>query len=152
MQFPKFSLFAFLMALPALGCTKQFVTQPVVAMDPDLRISLEGLRDGPNRYGYRSAYYRPAKYSRFIWATVQVSNTSAKKHEFDFASCGLDQGTLEKRPLIVGRDSALLAEVSRYEWIGAHRTIRRKLIFQYPERSWPTRLRCGKLQMPIPQP
>ncbi|HEX7501254.1 MAG TPA: hypothetical protein VF524_13265, partial [Polyangia bacterium] len=75
---------------------------------------------------------------------------------FSYDTCVLEGKGVSRQPLVVGRPAEPAAEVNaaadRSESIPPGQERTRQLIYAYPEKQRPTRMKCDKIVLPVQGP
>ena len=135
-----------LLGLAVLGCWTSLLPSPVSASAGAWSIEVSEFRDGPNEYSTMSRRYLPDEGTRFLWAVVSLSNTTAQKRRFNWDRCDLDDSGDAYLPGLVldGMRPGALVDI-----VEPRQQLERVLIFSFPEEKWPTRLKCGDVLLPL---
>jgi len=112
-------------------------------------MEVQKVRSGPNRFEYQMVNYVPASGTRFLWVILRLSNLSDHEREFSWSSCNLDRGIITISPSLVAVDTFVNILKNEDETISAKDTVGRKVAFSYPKGDLPTRLKCGKIEIPL---
>jgi hypothetical protein len=94
----------------------------------------------------------PGTGDALIWTVVTVRNESTQEETFSYEACVLEAKGEARQPLIVDRhtDENSIADRSEPYDPGQERT--RRLIYTFPKNQRPTRMRCGKIVLPVQGP
>ena len=87
-----------------------------------------------------------------IWTLVTVKNESSEEQTFSYDTCVLDWKGEARQPLVVDRHAEINMAVDRSEAIAPGQERTRQLIYTYPEKQRPTRMKCGKIVLPVQAP
>jgi len=117
-------------------------------------ITLGQVKAGPDEYiGEGGVNVTSGTDETLIWTLVTVKNESGEEQTFAYDTCLLDWQGEARQPLVVGRPAEVGAEVNaaadRSEAIAPGQERARQLIYTYPKEHPPTRMRCGKISLPI---
>jgi hypothetical protein len=138
------------MAMAAASCGRVILDVPVQRQGDGWDLTLSKLTDGPNSFSIGNTNYHPADGERFVWAHVTLHNPSGAPRKFSFEGCDLDAGDHVFGPAVVSF-AMLNGDANHEPELAADETIERRLIFAYPEKTSPTRLRCAPMIIPLPQ-
>ena len=117
-------------------------------------ITLGQVKAGPDEYiGEGGVNVTSGTDETLLWTLVTVKNESGEEQTFAYDTCVLDWQGEARQPLVVGRPAEAGAEVNaaadRSEAIAPGQDRTRQLIYTYPKDQPPTRMRCGKIALPI---
>lgn len=135
------------LALFLAGCVKSILTRPVSATDGAWRIETTAFTDGPNEWGTMAHRWEPEDGTRFLWAGVDLTNTSPQKRRFNWDRCDLDDGADAHLPALVVHENGVPG--GGVDIVEPGQKLQRSLVFSFPEGKWPTRLKCGDAVMPL---
>jgi hypothetical protein len=93
---------------------------------------------------------------KLIWTLVTVKNDSGEEQTFAYDTCSLEGKSVTRQPLVIGRPAEEGAEVNsaadRSEAIAPGQDRARQLIYTFPKDQRPTRMKCGKVVLPVQGP
>jgi hypothetical protein len=117
-------------------------------------ITLGQIKAGPDEYiGEGGVNVTSGTDETLLWTLVTVKNEGSEEQTFAYDTCVLDWNGEARQPLVVGRPAEPGAEVNvaadRSEAIAPGQERVRQLIYTYPKTQPPTRMRCGKVVLPI---
>jgi hypothetical protein len=139
--------------LPA--CSSALVMNTPVSKKADgWGMTLSQVKEGPDEYiGEGGIRVTSETGEKLIWTLVTVRNDSGEEETFSYDTCVLEGKAEARQPLVVDRHAAANAEVNeaadRSEAIAPGQERTRQLIYSYPSDQRPTRIRCGKIALPI---
>jgi len=116
-------------------------------------ITLGQVKEGPNEYVAEGGVLVTSDAGEnLIWTVVTVRNESTQEETFSYEACVLEAKGEARQPLIVDRhtDENSIADRSEPYDPGQERT--RRLIYTFPKNQRPTRMRCGKIVLPVQGP
>lgn len=128
------------------ACAHSVLGQPVAATGGAWSIEVDNVLVGQDQFGTATRTFTPERGLRFIWVNVKLVNTSQQKRRFNWDRCDLDDAHEAYVPSLVTRRGAIAPEVEIVEPGGR---LERLLIFTFPEEKWPTRLKCGDVNLPL---
>ena len=135
------------------ACTSVLMNTPVSKTADGWTITLGEVRDAPDEYvGEGGVLVAPGDYQKLIWALVTVRSNLGQEETFSWETCVLVGKGEARQPMIVDRhaDENSIADRSEPFDPGQERT--RRLIYTFPKNQRPTRMRCGKIVLPVPGP
>jgi hypothetical protein len=116
-------------------------------------ITLGQVKAGPDEYiGEGGVNVTSGTDETLIWALVTVRNDSAQEQTFSYEDCVLEWNGEARQPLVVDRHAEINAAVDRSEAIAPGQERTRQLIYTYPKHQPPTRMKCGKIVLPVQGP
>jgi hypothetical protein len=137
------------------ACSPALIMNTPVSKHADgWAITLGQVKAGPDEYiGEGGVNVTSGTDETLIWTLVTVKNESGEEQTFAYDTCVLDWQGEARQPLVVGRPAEAQAEVNaaadRSEAIAPGQERTRQLIYTYPKEQPPTRMRCGKMAIPI---
>lgn len=137
-----------LLVLFASGCA-QILRQPSSAQEGAWSLDVREIRDGPDSYGEGNRGFIPAEDTHFLWVYMTLRNQTAQNRRFVWNQCDLDSQSGAVLPSVIASDATISRLKDSIEIVYANTQLERKIAFSYPEGQWPTRLRCGKLVIPL---
>jgi hypothetical protein len=144
------SAVAVALLLFASGCAESILQRPASASAGAWNIATKDVLDGANAYSTGTTTFEPQDGQRFLWVEVELTNTSPQKRRFNWDRCDLDDGADAYLPgVVVERTGLGSAPVAGVEILAPGDKLDRWLIFSYPEKKWPTRLKCGDVVVPL---
>jgi hypothetical protein len=136
--------------LPA--CSSVLLNTPVAKSADGWRVTLGHAKEGPNEYVGEGVAVNPGSGEELIWTLVTVRNEGAQEETFSYDTCALEGKDEARRPVMVDRNTGVNAPADRSEALNPGQEHTRLLIYSYPKDERPTRMRCGKIVLPIPAP
>lgn len=134
----------------ASGCGQSILQRPASASAGAWNIKTEDVLDGVNAYNTAAGSFEPGAGQRFLWVEVKLTNISPQKRRFNWDRCDLDDGSDAYLPgVVVERSGIGSAPVAGVEILAPGDKLDRWLIFSYPEKKYPTRLKCGDVVIPF---
>ena len=116
-------------------------------------ITLAQVKAGPDEYiGEGGVNVTAGTDETLIWTLVTVKNESSEEQTFSYDTCVLDWKGEARQPLVVDRHAEINMAVDRSEAIAPGQERTRQLIYTYPEKQRPTRMKCGKIVLPVQAP
>lgn len=135
------------------ACSTILMNTPVSKSADGWAVTLGEVKKGPDEYVGERVVMNPGKGDALIWTVVTVRNESNQEETFSYDACVLDGKGEARQPLAVDRHAAdgnSTADRSEAFDPGQERT--RRLIYTFPKDQRPTRMRCGKIVLPVPGP
>ena len=135
------------------ACSSVLMNTPVSKSAEGWGVTLSQAKEGPDEYvGEGGVLVTSEAGERLIWTLVTVKNESAQEETFSYDTCVLEGKGEARQPLVVDRHAEVNAASDRSEAIAPGQERTRKLIYSYRKDKPPTRMRCGKITLPIPGP
>ena len=144
--------FLALALLAAQGCGgTALLHQRVETKAKGFSLAVTDVTDGPNSYERGLERVKPGDGLRFLWFKIRLRNELQAEQTFNYDRCDIDLGGRAILPNMIDMDKVvnLLVE-SKQDKLAAGEEVSRKLIFAFPDGSFPTRLKCGDLVLPLP--
>ena len=135
-----------------LACSKVLMNTPVSKSADGWAVTLGQVKEGPDEYVGERVDMAPGKGEEFIWTLVTVRNESSQEETFSYDACVLEGKGETRQPLIVDRNADVNLTADRSESIAPGQEYTRRLIYTFPKDRRPTRLRCGKIALPVKGP
>ncbi len=134
------------------ACTSVLVNSPVSKSGEGWALTLNQLKDGPNEYIslQEADSVNPGTGENLLWADLTVRNDNAQEPTFEYDKCMLEGKDAARAPLAVDRKADMPSAADRAESFDPGQQRTRLLIYSFPKDERPTRLRCGKISLPIP--
>lgn len=139
-----------LTTLVAASCGTVIIGDPVRRQGDGWDLTLRTLTDGPHSYKSGNTSHVPGFGDRFIWAHITLRNTLGVARKFNFDRCDLDAASELYVPIFIDADTVVGWEMNREPELAAGETITRKLIFGFPRKQFPSRLRCAPMEFALP--
>jgi hypothetical protein len=136
--------------LLAASCGTVIIGEPVRRQGGGWDLTLRTLTDGPHSYKSGNTSYVAGFNHRFIWAHITLRNTLGVARKFNFDRCDLDAAGEFYVPAFIDADAVIGWEMNREPELAAGETITRKLIFGFPRKQFPSRLRCAPIEFVLP--
>ncbi len=139
------------------ACSSVLMNTPVSKRADGWAITLGHVKEGPDEYiGEGGVRVTADTGEKLIWTLVTVRNESGEEQTFSYDTCVLEGKGVSQQPLVVGRPADPAAEVNaaadRSESIPPGQESTRQVIYAYPEKQRPTRMKCDKIVLPIQGP
>jgi hypothetical protein len=133
------------------------MTTPVSKQADGWGITLGQVKEGPDEYiGEGGVRVTSESGEKLIWTLVTVKNDSGEEQTFSYDTCALEGKGVTRQPMVVGRPAEAEAEVNaaadRSEAIAPGQDRARQLIYTFPKDQRPTRMKCGKIVLPVQGP
>lgn len=138
---------AWLGGIPA--CSSAIMNTPVSKTGEGWAVTISEIKEGPDEWASDGVNFRPDRGDRFFWAQITVKSELAEEETFSYDNCLLDGKNAARKPLIVDRKAEMLSAGDRAELVPPGQERSRILIYSFPKDDLPTRMRCGKLQLPL---
>jgi len=134
------------------ACSTVLMNTPVSKSADGWVVTLGQVTKGPDEYVGERVVMNPGTGDALIWTVVTVRNESTQEETFSYEACVLEAKGEARQPLIVDRhtDENSIADRSEPYDPGQERT--RRLIYTFPKNQRPTRMRCGKIVLPVQGP
>ena len=134
------------------ACSTVLMNTPVSKSADGWVVTLGQVTKGPDEYVGERVVMNPGTGDALIWTVVTVRNESTQEETFSYEACVLEAKGEARQPLIVDRhtDENSIADRSEAYDPGQERT--RRLIYTFPKNQRPTRMRCGKIVLPVQGP
>ena len=134
------------------ACSTVLMNTPVSKSADGWVVTLGQVTKGPDEYVGERVVMNPGTGDALIWTVVTVRNESTQEETFSYEACVLEAKGEARQPLIVDRhaDENSIADRSEPFDPGQERT--RRLIYTFPKNQRPTRMRCGKIVLPVQGP
>lgn len=132
-----------------LSACSHILRQPVSDQKGAWHLELKALRDGPNGVRVGGQEFVSESGTHFLWAFITLKNETAQRRRFNWRKCDLDSQMGLHIPSLVMPDQTFTYLLNHLEIIDAHTQVERKVIFAYPNGELPTRLNCGKMELPL---
>jgi hypothetical protein len=134
------------------ACSTVLMNTPVSKSADGWAVTLGQVTKGPDEYVGERVVMNPGTGDALIWTVVTVRNESTQEETFSYEACVLEAKGEARQPLIVDRhtDENSIADRSEPYDPGQERT--RRLIYTFPKNQRPTRMRCGKIVLPVQGP
>jgi hypothetical protein len=151
------SVIATLLLLASLSCmgmsSRVVLHGPIQRQGDGWDLTLNKVKDGPNVFSVGNMSYGSGEGQRFIWVYLSLHNPSRAPRKFSFDRCDLDLRDQNIVPVEIALDwvGGPAAGASREPELAADETIKRALVFPYPDDRSPTQLRCLPVTIPLPQ-
>lgn len=135
------------------ACSSVIYNRPVEKAADGWSIVLTEVRDGPNKYNdLTNTDFKPTSGNRFIWVDLTIANQRPGSRDFSYEACDLDTDDGVVVPVIVDRGEQFIhQQVDGPESVPIGEDVHRVLIFGYPKGQFPTRLKCGFIEFPLPR-
>jgi hypothetical protein len=133
------------------------MTTPVSKSADGWGITLGQVKEGPDEYiGEGGVRVTSDSGEKLIWTLVTVKNDSGEEQTFSYDTCALEGKGVTRQPMVVGRPAEAAVEVNaaadRSEAIAPGQDRARQLIYTFPKDQRPTRMKCGKIVLPVQGP
>jgi len=135
------------------ACTSVLMNTPVSKTAEGWVVTLSQVREGPNEYVGEVATVTPGSNEKLIWTILTVKSEQAGEETFSYDECILDGKEPSQRPAVVDKnlpEVRTAADHSEPFNPGMEHT--RLLVYMYPKDLRPTRMKCGKIVLPIQAP
>jgi hypothetical protein len=134
------------------ACSTVLMNTPVSKSADGWVVTLGQVTKGPDEYVGERVVMNPGTGDALFWTVVTVRNESTQEETFSYEACVLEAKGEARQPLIVDRhtDENSIADRSEAYDPGQERT--RRLIYTFPKNQRPTRMRCGKIVLPVQGP
>ncbi len=132
------------------ACSTVLTNTPVSKSADGWGVTLGQVTQGPDEYVGERVVLNPGKGETLIWTVVTVRNESAQEETFSYDACVLDGKGEAREPLTVDRNADVSSTADRSEAFDPGQERTRRLIYTFPKDQRPTRMRCGKILLPIP--
>jgi hypothetical protein len=132
------------------ACSTVLMNTPVSKSADGWAVTLGQVTQGPDEYVGERVVLNPGKGETLIWTVVTVRNESAQEETFSYDACVLDGKGEAREPLAVDRNAEANSTADRSEAFDPGQERTRRLIYTFHKDQRPTRMRCGKILLPIP--
>ena len=134
------------------ACTSVLMNTPVSKGADGWVVTLGQVTKGPDEYVGERVVMNPGTGDALIWTVVTVRNESTQEDTFSYDTCVLETKGEARQPLIVDRHADENSTTDRAESFDPGQERTRRLIYTFPKNQLPTRMRCGKIVLPVPGP
>jgi hypothetical protein len=132
------------------ACSTVLMNTPVSKSADGWAVTLGQVTQGPDEYVGERVVMNPGKGETLIWTVVTVRNEGAQEETFSYDACVLEGKGEAREPLAVDRNADVNSTADRSEPYDPGQERTRRLIYTFPKDQRPTRMRCGKILLPIP--
>jgi len=132
------------------ACSTILMNTPVSKSADGWGVTLGQVTQGPDEYVGERVVMNPGKGETLIWTVVTVRNESAQEETFSYDACVLERKGEAREPLAVDRNADVNSTADRSEAFDPGQERTRRLIYTFPKDQRPTRMRCGKILLPVP--
>jgi hypothetical protein len=132
------------------ACTSVLLNTPVSKRSEGWIVTLNEVKEGPDEYAADGVAQTPDKGEKFVWTLLTVRSEIATEEMFSYDACVLEGKGVTRPPEIVDRHVEVPSPADRNEAFTSGQEKTRLLIYRYPKEQHPTRMKCGKIELPIP--
>jgi hypothetical protein len=134
------------------ACSSVLMNTPVSKSADGWVVTLGQVTKGPDEYVGERVVMNPGTGDALFWTVVTVRNDSTQEDTFSYDTCVLEGKGDSRQPLIVDRHADDNSTTDHAESFDPGQERTRRLIYTFPKNQRPTRMRCGKIVLPVPGP
>ena len=134
------------------ACSSVLMNTPVSKSADGWVVTLSQVKQGPDEYVGERDDMSSGKGEVLIWTRVTVRNESGQEETFSYDACVLEGKGEARQPLIIDRNADVNSSAERSESVAPGQEYTRRLIYMFPKDRRPTRMRCGKIVLPVQGP
>ena len=126
------------------------MTTPVSKRADGWAVTLGQVKEGPDEYiGEGGVRVDCQADEKLVWTLLSVKNEGSEEETFSYDACTLEGTGVAQKPQVVDRHAEVNEAADRSEAIAPGQERTRQLIYSFPKDLRPTRMKCGKLVLPV---
>jgi len=135
------------------ACSSVLVSTPISKKAEGWAVTLGQVKQGPDEYVGDITTVVAGPNENLIWTLLTVKNQGSEAQMFSYENCMLEAGEVSRRPLVVDRNEPeIKTAADRVEGFNPGQERTRELVYSFPEKLRPARMKCETVVFPIPAP